>query len=130
MRTLSLFLRLVLETCYIGSSNWVPMQCLASIAVAAGPSFAPWAQPVFERCYAIVHDSLMQYARYQSNPQMEEPDKAFIVVALDLLSGLVQGHGMAIQPFIAQSNPPLLNLVAACLKVSTDSLGSTYIIAI
>jgi len=47
---------------------------------------------------------------------MEEPDKAFIVVALDLLSGLVQGHGMDIQPFIAQSNPPLLNLVAACLK--------------
>ncbi|KAF8185086.1 hypothetical protein K438DRAFT_1974290 [Mycena galopus ATCC 62051] len=37
---------------------------------------------------------LLKYQAFQQNPGMEEPDKFFLVVALDLLSGLTHGLGM------------------------------------
>lgn len=79
-----------------------------------GPSFVPYAGPIFERCCNIIHTSLLQYQTYQQNPELEEPDKSFLVVALDLLSGLTQGLGMALEPFISQSQ--LMQLVTFCLK--------------
>jgi len=87
--------------------------------MATGQGFAPFARPVFERAITIVHSSLLTYEEYQRNPDMDEPDKPFLIVALDLLSGLVQGLGNTIEPLIVSSNPPLLPLVAICLKVST-----------
>lgn len=47
---------------------------------------------------------------------MDEPDKSFLVVALDLLSGLTQGLGMALEPFITACQPSLLSLLTVCLK--------------
>lgn len=47
---------------------------------------------------------------------MEEPDRSFLVVALDLLSGLTQGLGMALEPSIGRSQPNLLQLLTICLK--------------
>lgn len=41
-----------------------------------------------------------------------------MVVALDLLSGLVQGLDNLVEPLIAKSEPPLLSLVAVCVHVS------------
>ena len=37
-------------------------------------------------------------------------------MALDLLSGLTQGLGMALEPYINASNPNLLDLLTICLK--------------
>jgi transportin-1 len=71
---------------------------------------------VFERCNTIVHTALLQYQAYQQNPELDEPDKSFLVVALDLLSGLTQGLGMSLEPFIAESQPNLLTLLTVCLK--------------
>ncbi|KAG9221291.1 hypothetical protein CCMSSC00406_0010389 [Pleurotus cornucopiae] len=90
------------------------LECLASVTIAMGPSFVPYAGPIFERCCNIIHTSLLQYQTYQQNPELEEPDKSFLVVALDLLSGLTQGLGMALEPFISQSQ--LMQLVTFCLK--------------
>lgn len=56
----------------------------------------------------------MQYQQYQQNADFEEPDKAFLVVALDLLSGLIQGMGMELQTLI--TNSTLLQLLTVCLK--------------
>lgn len=81
-----------------------------------GPAFLSYAGPVFDRCNNIIHHALLQYQQYQQNPELEEPDKHFLVVALDLLSGLVQGLGMALEPLIVNSNPNLLQLVTLCLK--------------
>lgn len=81
-----------------------------------GPAFLPYSGPIFERCVTIVHTSLLQYQAYQQNPEMDEPDRAFLVVALDLLSGLTQGLGMSLEPHITRSQPNLLELVAVCLK--------------
>ncbi|KAJ8517524.1 hypothetical protein ONZ45_g5317 [Pleurotus djamor] len=76
------------------------LECLASVTIAMGPSFLPYAGPIFDRCCNIIHASLIQYQTFQQNPDLEEPDKSFLVVALDLLSGLTQGLGMSLEPFI------------------------------
>ncbi len=81
-----------------------------------GPAFLPYAGPIFERCSSIVHTSLLQYQAYQQNPDMDEPDRSFLVVALDLLSGLTQGLGMALENSISRSQPNLLSLLTICLK--------------
>jgi transportin-1 len=86
------------------------------VTIAIGVAFVPYAQPVFERCTNIIHQALLRYQAFQQNPEMEEPDKSFLVVALDLLSGLTQGLGMELQPLIAASNPNLLQLLTVCLK--------------
>ncbi|KAF8870895.1 transportin-PC [Infundibulicybe gibba] len=82
------------------------LECLASVTIAMGPSFLPYAGPVFERCTHIIHSSLLRYQAFQQNPDTDEPDKSFLVVALDLLSGLTQGL----------EQPNLLNLLTVCLK--------------
>jgi transportin-1 len=81
-----------------------------------GASFLPYAGPVFERCNHIVHSSLLQYQSYQQNPDIDEPDKQFLVVALDLLSGLTQGLGMSLEPLINSTHPSILTLLSVCLK--------------
>ncbi|KAG6885043.1 hypothetical protein C0993_006370 [Termitomyces sp. T159_Od127] len=58
----------------------------------------------------------MPYQQYQQNPELDEPDKSFLVVALDLLSGLTQGLGPQLEPLIQISQPNLLNLLTVCLK--------------
>ena len=93
------------------------LECLTSVTIAAGPAFLPWTPAIYERCYKIVHNSLIHFSTWQQNQDLDEPDRAFIIVALDLLSGLVQGLGMNIKPCFDNSNPHLLTLVSACLKV-------------
>ncbi len=61
----------------------------------------------------------MQYQLFDQDPENhDEPDRTFIVVALDLLSGLTQGLGDQIHQLVASSEPPLLRLTALCLAVS------------
>ena len=64
----------------------------------------------------LVHQSLLNYQAYQQNPDLDEPDRSFLVVAVDLLSGLTQGLGMGLEPFINASDPNLLDLLTVCLK--------------
>ena len=94
-------------------------QCLSSVSIAANQAFGPYCQPVYQRCMHIINTSLQQYQRFDGgDPDAEEPDRTFIVVALDLLSGLTQGLGESIAQLINQSQPPLLHLMTLCLAVS------------
>lgn len=53
----------------------------------------------------------------QMNPgQFEMPDKDFMVVALDLLSGLAEGLETQIEQFVARSN--IMLLLFQCMQVS------------
>lgn len=92
------------------------LECLASVTIAMGPGFAPYAPLVFQRCINIVHQQLLCYQAYQQNPDLDEPEKTFLVVSLDLLSGLAQGLGMGLEPFILQMQPNLFQLLTVCLK--------------
>ncbi|POW17823.1 hypothetical protein PSHT_06262 [Puccinia striiformis] len=70
------------------------LECLSSVVIAIGPAFAPYAPAVFERCVRIVANSLEAYSLCIKHPgEFEPPDKTFLIVALDLLSGLTQGLG-------------------------------------
>lgn len=92
------------------------LECLSSITMATGHGFAPYAQAVFGRCVQIVHHSLLAWEEYHRNPELDEPERPFLIVSLDLLSGLVQGLGGTVEALIGTSNPPLLPLVGICLK--------------
>ncbi|CAG8553062.1 7040_t:CDS:10 [Diversispora eburnea] len=91
------------------------LECLSSVTTALGLGFQPFAQPVFERCVKLIHNTLLQYQMQQQNPSLDMPDKDFMIVALDLLSGLTQGLGGHIEALVEHSNPPLLPLLSVCL---------------
>jgi transportin-1 len=89
---------------------------LSSVTTALGLGFLPYAPPVFERCVKLIHNTLLQYDMHQNNPSLDMPDKDFMIVALDLLSGLTQGLGPEVEKFVANSQPQLLPLLSICLR--------------
>ena len=89
------------------------LECLASVTIAMGPGFAPHAAPVFQRCVTIVHDNLA--ASELTGEDDDIPDRTFLIVAFDLLSGLSQGIGANVRELVATSQPPLVPLLEACL---------------
>ncbi|KAI9323497.1 Transportin-PC [Dichotomocladium elegans] len=92
------------------------LECLSSVTAALGTGFAPYAEPVFTRCVKLVASSIYQDLLADQNPDdYTQPDADCIIVALGLLSGLVQGLGQMVDPLIANSNPPLLSLLAVCI---------------
>jgi transportin-1 len=82
-----------------------------------GPSFLPHAGPVFDRCYNLIHRALIQYQAFMQNSDaLDEPDRSFLVVALDLLSGLTQGLGMSLEPYITRTQPSIMDCLTWCLR--------------
>lgn len=59
------------------------------------------------------------FQAWTQNPDgYEEPDSSFVVVALDLLSGLCQGLGLNIVELVNNSGNSILQLMSSCLHVS------------
>jgi len=53
---------------------------------------------------------------YNQHPdQYESPDKDFMIVALDLLSGLAEGLGTHLEQLVARSN--IMTLLFQCMQV-------------
>ncbi|WFD34898.1 hypothetical protein MCUN1_001743 [Malassezia cuniculi] len=90
------------------------LECLASVTIAMGSGFLPHAPPVFQRCVSIVHDNLAAY-QMAGGDDDDLPDRTFLIVAFDLLSGLSQGIGANMRELVAASQPPLIPLLEACL---------------
>ena len=60
--------------------------------------FLPYCEPVFRRCVSLVEQTLSKHlAHMQNSEQFELPDKDFMIVALDLLSGLAEGLDIHIE---------------------------------
>ena len=98
--------------------NLFPLfECLSSIAISVGPGFAPFSAGAWERCLRIIGSSLIAYDAYLQNPEeVDEPEKDFMVVALDLLSGIVQGLGPLSAQLIASGQPGILDYLPLCLN--------------
>ena len=63
----------------------------SSVATALQEGFLPYCEPVYKRCVSLVEQTLNQHiAHVQNAEQFELPDKDFMIVALDLLSGLAE----------------------------------------
>lgn len=98
-------------------------QCLSSVSISAAEAFAPYAIPIYERSLKLVQKSLAEYIAFRSG-QAEEPDKTFLIVSLDLLSGLTQGLKENLSTLMAPAGTPpgqlpvSIQLLQSCLDVS------------
>ncbi|KAJ3054631.1 Transportin-1 [Rhizophlyctis rosea] len=99
------------------------LECMSSVATALGPGFMPFAPNVWDRCLRLVSHTLQQLTAYQQHPdQLDEPDKDFMVVALDLMSGMAQGLNTAVEPLVVNSQPNVLSLLMICIKDPTPEV--------
>ncbi|XP_020891809.1 transportin-1 [Exaiptasia diaphana] len=91
------------------------LECLSSVATALRSGFLPYARPVFQRCVSLVEKTLAQSLASLAQPdQFEPPDKDFMIVALDLLSGLAEGLEGQIEQFVVSSN--IMTLLFQCMQ--------------
>lgn len=61
-------------------------------------------------------ESALSVQMYNQHPdQYEAPDKDFMIVALDLLSGLAEGLGGHVEQLVARSN--IMTLLFQCMQV-------------
>ncbi|KAG2237769.1 hypothetical protein INT48_009708, partial [Thamnidium elegans] len=103
------------------------LECLSNITAALGPGFIQYVDPVFSRCVKLISSTLQEQMMADQNPEKIVPNVEFLIAALDLLSGIVQGLGATIEPLIAQTNPPLLSLLANCIHDPvSEVLQSTF----
>ncbi|KAH0934804.1 hypothetical protein HID58_011921 [Brassica napus] len=90
---------------------------------ALGVGFAPFAQPVFQRCMDIIQ--LQQLAKVDPASAGAQYDREFIVCSLDLLSGLAEGLGSGIESLISQSNLRDV-LLKCCMDETSDVRQSAF----
>ncbi|TFK01396.1 PIN2/TERF1-interacting telomerase inhibitor 1 [Platysternon megacephalum] len=91
------------------------LECLSSVATALQSGFLPYCEPVYQRCVTLVQKTLAQAMMYNQQPdQYEAPDKDFMIVALDLLSGLAEGLGCHVEQLVARSN--IMTLLFQCMQ--------------
>jgi transportin-1 len=90
--------------------------------VALGPGFGQFAIPVYKHTHRLTATILFQDQQYQNGIITDAPDKEFLVAALDLMSGLVQGMGESLGDVIAQTDPPLVQLLVHCLEDHIDDV--------
>ncbi|KAG2202751.1 hypothetical protein INT47_004775 [Mucor saturninus] len=104
------------------------LECLSTITAALGKGFIQYVDPVLSRCVKLVLSTLQEQMLADQHPEeMMPPNVDFLIAALDLLSGIVQGLGSAIEPLIAQTNPPLLALLCKCIHDPvSEVLQSTF----
>ncbi|KAL9559161.1 hypothetical protein MBANPS3_000565 [Mucor bainieri] len=104
------------------------LECLSNITAALGPGFIQYVEPVLSRCVKLISSTLQEQMLADQYPdEVMPPNVEFLIAALDLLSGIVQGLGPAIEPLIAQTNPPLLALLQQCIHDPvSEVLQSTF----
>jgi len=100
------------------------LECLSSVATALGIGFEPYVEPVLKRSVSLIEKTLQQDAAHrQAQIEAAElgckflcdpPDKDFVIVSLDLLSGLVEGLGFHIEGLVSSSG--LLAHFSRCLQ--------------
>ncbi|XP_044741153.1 transportin-1-like isoform X2 [Chrysoperla carnea] len=93
------------------------LECLSSIATALKHGFLPYVEPVFRRCGSLIEQTLNQSIAYSQHPDtFDPPDKDFMIVALDLLSGLIEGLNTQIDELVSHSN--MMPLLYSCMQDS------------
>ncbi|KAI8339859.1 armadillo-type protein [Chlamydoabsidia padenii] len=88
------------------------LECLSSVTGALGKGFKPFAEPVYRRCVHLVGRTLAQCRNAALDPNAEEPDKDYMIVALDLLSGIIQALNTEAEPLVANTTPPLIHYLS------------------
>lgn len=100
------------------------IKCLSCIAIAIKDLFAPFALPVWNRCLRLITECLMAAKAHENNPQLEFPDKEFLIVSLDLISGIIQSLGVKSSALI-EDNPSFYNILAMCAQDPTSDVKTS-----
>ncbi|PVU89870.1 hypothetical protein BB559_004888 [Furculomyces boomerangus] len=96
------------------------LECLSSVAISLGPSFLPFASPVFYNCVNVIQTTLKQYQQASEDEDLNLPDKDLINVSLDLISALIQAiESRAVDLIKEDPSMPLLQLVGICMSDSS-----------
>ncbi|CAF0945957.1 unnamed protein product, partial [Didymodactylos carnosus] len=100
------------------------LECLSSIATALQQGFLPYFEPVFVRCILLVQQTIeasTPATTAQGTSQgPEQTDKDFMIVALDLLSGLAEG--LSEKAIIALIQEQLFTSIFSFLGSNIDQL--------
>ncbi|KAI9313772.1 armadillo-type protein [Dichotomocladium elegans] len=92
------------------------LECLSSITTALGKGFKPFAEPVYVRCVNLVIKTIEECRLAANDPAREMPDKDFMIVALDLLSGIIQALNTDAEHLVANTNPPVVQFLSICIQ--------------
>ncbi|KAL2131332.1 hypothetical protein VTI74DRAFT_5256 [Chaetomium olivicolor] len=99
------------------------LECLSYVAIALGDAFTPYAEPIFARCVNVIHQNLEQTMAANNNPELDQPDKDFLVTSLDLLSAIIQALDDAKAVKLVQSSQPaFFELLSFCMEDPTDEV--------
>lgn len=90
---------------------------MSSITTALGKGFKPFAEPVYARCVNLVCKTIEECRLAANDPAQDVPDKDFMIVALDLLSGIIQALNTEAEPLVASTNPPVVQFLSICIQV-------------
>lgn len=101
---------------------WPLLECMSVVAIAMGESFAPYAVPVYERAVKILANVMRLNEEMITNPEIDAPEKDFIVTSLDLIDGLVQGFKGHFVDLAAQHGADLMKLLLACFEDYMDDV--------
>lgn len=102
---------------------WPLFECLLTIAAAMETAFAPYALPVYERTLKVLAQAIEMNQSTHTDPEIEAPEKDFIVTALDLVDGLVQGLKLHFVELASHHNEhKLMPLVLTCLEDHDDDV--------
>uniref|UniRef100_A0A183CQ37 Transportin-1 n=1 Tax=Globodera pallida TaxID=36090 RepID=A0A183CQ37_GLOPA len=107
------------------------LECISSVATALHTAFFPYCEPVFQRCVRLISHTLTLSQQATStaartaqkggkNAVPDQPDKDFLIVALDLLSELAEAMSDYIDPLVSQSN--IVQLVYICAQDTTNEV--------
>lgn len=101
---------------------WPLLECMSIVAIAMGQLFAPYAVPVYERAVKILANVMLLNEQMLTNPEIDAPEKEFIITSLDLIDGLVQGFEGHFVELAAQQGTDLMLLLLACLEDYMDDV--------
>lgn len=112
----------------LDSGIFALLECFAAVATALGDRFIPYADVIWKRCLSIIYQIFQQLDLYFSDPNgIDPPDKDFIVVALDLLSGVAQGVESYTENLVPLGSPNIIQLLPSCMTdVYPDVKQSVY----
>ena len=93
------------------------LECLSYVASSLGDFFSPYAPQIFSRCIRIIHENLKDHIAATENPLLDQPDKDFVMISLDLLSAIIQGlPSEKSQELVRTSQPSLFDLLQFCME--------------
>lgn len=97
--------------------------CLGYIAMAYGDAFSQFAPPIFDRCIKLTFSNLQQHMAFMSGQAADQPDKDFIVTALDLLSAIIQAiPSSKSAQLVGDSQPGFFDLLSFCMEDPSDDV--------